>query len=152
MPPLSADMYTAALIETLGDRSPLYSAFWSRTRLAVARAGLLAAVQQNTREARFGLLKMRQLNPRIGAQVNEGPVYVTSPTQLGPTPSGASDGRWRITTTVVDAANGSIGTAAAPLVAADAAGASVAVATYLSRQREPAGCADSSGARHRHGG
>ena len=55
--------------------------------------------------------------------------HVTSPTQLGPTPSGASDGRWRITTTVVDAANGSIGTAAAPVVAADAAGASTALAS-----------------------
>jgi hypothetical protein len=43
------------------------------------------------------------------------------------------DGRWRITTTVVDAANGSIGMAAAPVVAADSAGASMSVATILSR-------------------
>jgi outer membrane protein assembly factor BamB len=132
-PPLSSDMYTAELIQTLGSNSPLYSAFWSRTRLAVARAGLMAAVQDNARVARFGLLKMRQLNPRIGDRANEGPVYVTSPAQQSPTPSGANDGRWRITTTVVDAANGSIGTAAAPLVAADAVGASTAVGVYLSR-------------------
>jgi hypothetical protein len=139
MPPLSGDMYTADVIETLGDKSPLYSAFWARTRLEVARAGLRAAVLDNARVARFGLVKMRQLNPRIGPMVNEGPVFVTSPAQLGPTPSGASDGRWRITTSVVDAANGSIGVAAAPVVAADAAGASVAVATYLSRSVSQAG-------------
>jgi hypothetical protein len=39
----------------------------------------------------------------------------------------------------VDAANGSVGAAAAPVVAADAAGASVAVATYLSRGVNQAG-------------
>jgi len=113
MPPASSDRYTAALIQTMGSNNPLYSAFWSRTRLAVARAGLMAAVQANARVARFGLLKMRQMNPRIGAMVNDGPVYVTSPSQQSPTPSGANDGRWRITTTLVDAANGSIGAAAA---------------------------------------
>ena len=139
MPPLSADMYTADIIQTLGDKSPLYSAFWARTRLEVARAGLRTAVLDNARVARFGLVKMRQLNPRIGDRVNEGPVYVTSPAQLGPTPSGGSDGRWRITTSVVDAANGSIAVASAPVVAADAAGASVAVVTYLSRGVNQAG-------------
>ncbi len=132
-PPFSADMYIAARIDTLDNTSPLFSAFWSRTRLAVARAGLLAAVQQNARVARFGLVKMRQLNPRVGDRVNEGPVWVLDPSQLGPTPSGAMDGRWRITTTVVDAPNGSIGAAAAPVVAPDAAGANASVATFLSR-------------------
>ena len=132
LPPGGGDVYTAELIQTLGDRNPTYSAFWSRTRLAVARAGLLTAVQENARVARFGLLKMRQLNPRIGTMVNDGPVYVSSPFQQNPTPSGV-DGRWRITTSVVDSANGSIGTAAAPLVAADSGGASLSVATYLSR-------------------
>ena len=39
----------------------------------------------------------------------------------------------------MDAANGSIGTAAAPVVAADAAGASTAVATILSRAVNQAG-------------
>jgi len=111
MPPMSADVYTADVIQTLSSNSPLYSAFWSRTRLAVAREALRIAVQDNARVARFGLVKMRQLNPRIGPATNEGPVYVTSPSQLGPTPAGVSDGRWRITTTIVDAANGSIGAA-----------------------------------------
>ena len=131
MPPMSADAYTADVIQTLSSNGPLYSAFWSRTRLAVAREALRITVQDNVRVARFGLIKMRQLNPRIGPATNDGPVFVTSPSQLGPTPAGVSDGRWRITTTVVDAANGSIGTAAAPLIAADAAGASAAVANRL---------------------
>ena len=133
LPPLSTDAYTAELIQTLGSNDPLYSAFWSRTRLGVARAGLVTAVQNNARVARFGLLKMRQMNPRIGDRANDGPVYVTSPTQESPTPSGANDGRWRVTTSLVDAANGSIGTPAVPLVASDAAGASTAVATALGR-------------------
>jgi len=133
LPLFSSDMYTAARIDTLDNTDALFSAFWSQTRLAVARAGLLAAVQQNARVARFGLVKMRQLNPRVGDRVNEGPVWVLDPSQLGPTPSGSTDGRWRITTTVVDTPNGSVGTAAAPVVAADAAGASTAVATFLSR-------------------
>ena len=130
-PPWSSDVYTAELIQTLSDNNPLYGTFWSRTRLGVARAGLLTAVQSNARVARFGLLKMRQMNPRIGDRANDGPVYVAA--QMSPTPSGADDGRWRVTTSVVDAANGSIWTPAAPLVAPDAAGASTAVATYLSR-------------------
>ena len=33
-------------IQTMGSNNPLYSAFWSRTRLAVARAGLLSAVRE----------------------------------------------------------------------------------------------------------
>ena len=152
LPPSAApDVYTAELLQTLSSNSPLYSAFWSRTRLAVARAGLLTAVQDNARVARFGLLKMRQLNPRIGDRANDGPVWVMPPAPQSPTPSGVNDGRWRITTTLVDAANGSIGTAAAPVVAADAAGASTAVATYLSRSVNQAGGADSGGAGHRHG-
>ena len=133
LPPFSSDMYTAASIDTLDNTDALFSAFWSRTRLAVARAGLMAAVQQNARVARFGLVKMRQMNPRVGDRANEGPVRVTDASQLGPTPSGAMDGRWRITTTVVDTPNGSVGTAAAPVVAADSAGASSSVATILSR-------------------
>ena len=139
LPPASADAYTAEALQTLSSNSPLYSAFWSRTRLAVARAGLLTAVQDNARVARFGLLKMRQLNPRIGDRANDGPVWVMPPAPQSPTPSGASDGRWRITTTIVDAANGSIATAASPVVAADAAGASLAVATYLSRSVNQSG-------------
>jgi outer membrane protein assembly factor BamB len=138
-PPASSDAYTAEFIQTMGSNHALYSAFWSRTRLAVARAGLMAAVEANKRVARFGLLKTRQLNPRVGDRANDGPVYVTSPSQQSPTPSGANDGRWRITTTLVDAANGSIGAAAAPIVAADAAGASTSVAIFLSRAVNQAG-------------
>ncbi|MGE5198242.1 MAG: PilC/PilY family type IV pilus protein, partial [Rhodospirillaceae bacterium] len=83
--------------------------------------------------------KMRQMNPRIGERANDGPVYVESLTQQSPTPSGADDGLWRVTTTVVDAPNGAVGWPAAPLVAPDAAGASSSVATYLSRSVNQAG-------------
>ena len=139
MPVASSDRYTAELIQTMGSNNPLYSAFWARTRLSVAREGLLGAVQNNARVARFSLLKMRQMNPRVGAAINDGPVYVTSPLQQSPTPSGANDGRWRLTTTEVDAPNAAVGWTATPIIAADSAGASAAVATLLARDINQAG-------------
>ena len=62
MPIASSDRYTAELIQTMGNNNPLYTAFWARTRLEVAREALATVVQSNARLARFGLLKMRQMN------------------------------------------------------------------------------------------
>jgi hypothetical protein len=135
----SSDRFSSMSIQTVGDRSGGYATFWARTRLGVARAGVRAALQRNTRVARFGIIKMRQSNPRIVGMVNEGPVFVSSPTQQGPTESGSWTGRWKITRPVVDAVNGAIGTAAAPLVAADAAGANASVETLLAKTVDQAG-------------
>ncbi len=134
------DQFTAASLTGVGDLNPAaFGTFYSRTRLAVARAGLLAAVQANTLVARFGLIKMRQSNPRISGPTNAGPVWVQPPFPQGPTPANLYDGRWRITYPVVSAANGSIGTTAAPIVAADATSANVSVATVLTRNPDQAG-------------
>jgi len=128
------DQFTAESIRTVGDLNAVgYATFFARTRLSVARAGLLAAVRGNTRVARFGVIKMRQSSPSIGAMWNGGPVWVQAAAQQGPTETGSLDGRWRITRPVVTAANGAIASAATPVVAADAAGANTNVASLLTR-------------------
>ena len=135
---LGGDKFAAESIFTVGDRSAGFSTFWARTRLGVARAGLLSAIQRNARVARFGIVKMRQTNPRLVGMSNEGPVWVSSPEQQGPTETGSTAGRWLITRPVVDDANGST-SAVAALVAADASGANTSVASVLSRNVDQPG-------------
>jgi len=134
---MGGDRFAADSIFTVGDRSASFSAFWARTRLGVARAGLIDALQANTRVARFGLVKMRQSSARFDGLSNEGPVFVSAPEQESPTESGAA-ARWKITRPVVDAENGTT-SAQAPLVAADAANANTSVVTILSRNVNQAG-------------
>jgi hypothetical protein len=127
------DQFTAESIRTVGDLNVVgYATFFARTRLSVARAGLRAAVQGNTRVARFGIIQMRQSNPQIGIMSNAGPVWVQAAAQQGPTESGSWDGRWSITRPVVDVANGAAA-AATPVVKADAVGANISVASLLTR-------------------
>jgi len=134
------DLFTAASILTVGDvNNAAFGPFYSRTRLGVARSGLLAALKANTRVARFGLVKMRQSSPRIAGMSNAGPVWVQSAAQLGPTESGSLDGRWLLTYPLVSAANGSIASAAPPVVAADAAGANALVEAVLAKDPNQAG-------------
>ena len=72
------DRFHTVGIRVVGDIDPGFAAFDARTRLGVARLGLARAVRNNQRVARFGLLKMRQLNPRLAGQGNEGPVLTTT--------------------------------------------------------------------------
>jgi hypothetical protein len=136
---LFGDRYAATAVWGIGDRLTGYSSFWARTRLGVARAGLLAAVQSNTSVARFGVIKMRQSNPRVPFMLNEGPVFVTEATQQGPTETGSTVGRWKISWPIVDSVNGAITTPASPLVAADATGANASVATLLAKTVDQSG-------------
>ncbi len=131
------DKFRTSSISPIGDREAGWSSFEARTRLGVARLGLLAAIQRNTRVARFGLVKMRQHNPRMGTEKNEGPVWSVDPQQEGPTETGAF-ARWKITRPVVDSNNGAVG-ALAPVVKADAASANADVAAVLGRAPDQAG-------------
>ena len=71
------DKFTASTIQTVGDRTPqLFALFEAQTRLAVARAALYQAVDENRTVARFSLVKMRQTNPAVATQGNAGPVAV----------------------------------------------------------------------------
>ncbi len=130
--------FTATAIQAVGDLAPDYAQFGSRTRLAIARAALTRALLYNRSKARFGLLKTRQLNPRLGTERNDG--YVNSPVPAPELPTdGLPGGLWKITRPLVDAANGSNAAVTAPLVRADAATANTDVLSILSREPHQAG-------------
>jgi hypothetical protein len=128
---LSADKFAATTITSVGDLEAGFAAFEATTRLGVARLGLARAVAYNQGVARFGLLKMRQANARLGAMSNEGPVFVEDPLQQGVTDGWA--GRWRITWPIVDDANGHIAAITAPVVRADSATANADVRSSTRR-------------------
>jgi hypothetical protein len=134
---MGGDKFGAESIFTVGDRDAGFSTFWARTRLGVARAGLLSAVQKNTRVARFGLVKMRQSSPEFDGMGNEGPVLVTAADQQSPTEAVAT-GRWKITRPVVDGENGAA-SAVSALVPADASNANTSVASLLTRNVDQSG-------------
>lgn len=128
------DRFSANRVSIVGDRDLAFAQFWSRSRLGVARAALASAVSRNQAVARFGLVRLRQANPRVGAERAGGPVFVTDPTQQSPTEG--APGRWKVTETQVDTANGNLEAAALPLVRADAPSANTEVLTILGRTPE----------------
>ena len=93
------DKFTASRIDIVGD-GPLhaleYARFDERARLVVARRGLVEAIERNKTVARFGLVRMRQDNPKLGAKGNDG-VTVTTIAQDIAEPNNGTGGRWRIT-------------------------------------------------------
>jgi outer membrane protein assembly factor BamB len=52
-------------IEALDSTNANYEKFYDRTRLAIARLGLIAAIQENKDSARFSLIKTRQDDPGL---------------------------------------------------------------------------------------
>ena len=138
--PLSSggDKFSADVIETVLDTDPAYATFDGRSKLAVARRALVEAISGNAGAARFGLLQMRQRNPRLGVEKNEGPVKVAHVDQQANTESGGV-GKWRITRTEVDAANGAIGGPVAPLTAPDAVNATNTILATLAKTVGTAG-------------
>ncbi len=135
--PSGGDKFSTSRIEGVGDRQPGYATFFEHTRLAVARRGLVRAVNDNFSSVRFSLIKMRQSGPAIGAPGNEGPVLVSDLLQQNPTD--LAPGKWQITTTTVSATNSSIGGITAPLVAADTANANTTVRDTLNKNLGTAG-------------
>lgn len=77
----AGDKFSADSIAIVGDLEAGYLTFDERTRLSVARRAIIAAITANQNVARFGLLKLRQSNPVLGAEKNEGPVKVSLGTQ-----------------------------------------------------------------------
>ncbi|MBI1873144.1 MAG: hypothetical protein HYS05_04540 [Acidobacteria bacterium] len=135
---LTSDRFEADGIVTVGDLEAGFATFEARTRLSTARAALQAAVQANQNVARFGLLKTRQLNARPGSLLNEGPVRTTNSAFNNPTETGLTN-KWLITRPEVDAVNGSLTAATAPLVRPDAAGANSAVQSVLAKPPDQVG-------------
>jgi hypothetical protein len=131
--------FSADHIEIVGDLQAEYGSFDEHARLSIARRALLEAVARNSGVARFGLLKLRQNNPRydlpasVGAtlyKINDGTVSITSSdwAWVGQKFNGDSAaGKWKITRSIVSSTNASIAGPVAPVVAADSAGAAAAI-------------------------
>jgi hypothetical protein len=113
---------TADNISVVADSdAAAYVRFEAPTRLALARAAMYQAVQDNTTVANFGLYKTRQRNPVIAA----GATLVSSASQGSPS---ESSGLWNMSRGRVDAANGAntgVTDTSALLVAPGAANATV---------------------------
>jgi hypothetical protein len=119
-PATAGDKFTADTIKVVGDRETAYSTFDDLTKLAMARKALTEVVKANTSLVRFGLMKMRQKDPKIGAEKNEGPVKTADPAMAALTETGNTS-KWKITRSEVGALNATLTTVTAPLVAVDAA-------------------------------
>ncbi len=126
----SGDKFSTASIEGVGDREgDKYTKFYERTRLAVARRALNKVVTDNAQSARFSLIRTRQQLPTLPASAgNEQPVLAT--TFPWSTVGDVSDGRWKITRTLVGGSNNSQVTSGR-LVAADAINANTSVKSIL---------------------
>jgi len=107
----SGDKFDALRIDVLGDLDSKYGLFDAPTRLAIARAAMYQAVNENEAVARFGLVKMRQTGPTPAVKDNSGPVAVTQLTQQV-TDRGSVSGRWELSRPLVSAGsrNGTVAT------------------------------------------
>ena len=97
----------------------------------MAKTALDQVIRENTISARFGLLKMRQTNPRIVSPA-DGPVYNADPGQLLPT-DGVGSSFWKLYRGVVDGNNRSLETSTAPLVSPDGANPNTTIQTILAQ-------------------
>lgn len=136
-----SDKMTADRIETVGDDDgAVYTDFYAKTRLLVARVGLAKALTYNSSVARFGLIKMRQNSPSWGSPKNISPVAVSDPNQQTYTEVGGA-GKWAITrpTVATNSKNGSITAVQTPVVLTDAADSNTAVLSTLNQGINGAG-------------
>ena len=101
-----SDRATTSSIGIVGDADPVaFNRFEAPTRLALARAAMYQAVEQNMSVARFGLYKTRQTNPTIGVTTPVLRKMSADRAQQSPTET-ANDGRWNLSRGTVDVANG----------------------------------------------
>jgi Neisseria PilC beta-propeller domain len=130
--------YATSVISTLGSAAADYGNFYDRTRFGIAKRALTQAVAENTKSSRFGLVAMRQVNPRIPGPLNDGQVQNDSASQTFPTDTGLP-GLWKLTRAIVDSSNGNApANPAGALVKADVSSANTDIATKFAALR-PAG-------------
>jgi hypothetical protein len=97
------DKFGSSHIEAVGDLEAEYATFFERTRLAVARRGLIRGLDDNAKAARFALIKMRQASATLSGAGNDYPLGVTDLAQQSG--SELQDGKWKITRPTVLGAN-----------------------------------------------
>jgi hypothetical protein len=136
------DVFATGTIAAAGSSSgsALYSNFYARSRIGVAKAALLQAVRENSTSVRFGLVKTRQASPAIPATsltvtaLNADAAQANSDTGLS--------GRWLITVPTTTATNHSQTAPASPnfaLVRADSATANTDLLTTLNKSFSTSG-------------
>ncbi len=135
----AGDRFRADTIQTVGDLQAGYSTFEARTRLGIAQAALLQTIAQNSLSVRFGLLKTRQTNARIGSQGNVSPVIDQDASQSGANPTEVAGGKWKITRPEVDTTNAAAAATTAVVVRADAATQNSDITTLLNKTVRDAG-------------
>jgi hypothetical protein len=124
--------FDATKISIVGDAvSTPYTYFYQKTRLGVAKTALDQVIRENTTSVRFGLLKMRQTNPRVVSPA-DGPVFVTDVGQLFPT-DGVGLSLWKLFRGVVDGNNRSLETSTAPLISPDGPNPNTTIQTILAQ-------------------
>jgi biotin carboxyl carrier protein len=98
------ERFTASSIGGVPDsQATAYAAFFERTRLAIARRGLIQAVDDNLTNARFSLVRMRQYGSNI-VTGNEQPVRITNNAAQQLT-GDVSVNKWKITRNLVAGTN-----------------------------------------------
>jgi hypothetical protein len=132
----SDEKFVTSTIKAVGDLEPEYATFYERTRLAIARRGMIQALTDNTLSARFALIKTRQGTPTLPGAGNEGPARVEDAGQQSPTDW--SSGKWKITRTEVTGAN-STQNSSGLLTGADALNANTTILTTLGKNLSTAG-------------
>jgi hypothetical protein len=128
--PGGGEKFSTTRIEAVGDLEGGYSRFFERTRLAIARRGMVRAIADNVASARFALIRMRQAAPSI-ATGNDQPVKVLDDADQQATGDVAAN-KWRITRNLVATSNTSQ-TTSGLMVPADGATANASVITILNR-------------------
>ena len=130
------DVFATARIAAAGSSSgsALYANFYTRSRIGVAKAALLQAVQENSTSVRFGLVKTRQASPTIPATS----LTVTAlNADLGQESSDTGlPARWLITVPTTTTPNHSQAAPVSPnfaLVRADSATANTDLVTTLNK-------------------
>jgi hypothetical protein len=100
------EKFLSTVIRAVGDQQGLaYATFYERTRLAVARRGLVQAIDDNLTNARFSLVRMRQAAANMTTG-NENPVVITVDWEQQQT-GDAGVNKWKITRNLVASSNSS---------------------------------------------
>ena len=98
------ERFLSTIIRAVGDQqSPAYATFYERTRLAIARRGLVQAIDDNLTNARFSLVRMRQAAANMTTG-NEQPVKITDDTEQQES-GDAGTNKWKITRNLVASSN-----------------------------------------------
>src|SRR5688572_18982842 len=129
----AAKTYTSSTIGVVGNNDTKYAHFAAKTRLALARAAVTQAINENSLVARFGLVKTRQAGQTVPIASNGTVINA----DLAQTPQ-ENIISWSARVATVTADNGTQ-LAQLPVVMTDAVNSNSSIVTLLSRSMTDAG-------------